>query len=275
MILNVKKMRVALLTSIVSILLYSQTSSFGQCNPIPKADFKADSICETDSMTFVNLSQNAETYLWKFGDGKISTQHSPKHFYPPELLHKGPVTLVARHSNGCADSINKPIFVYSNPSSNYSFTINQNEINFKAPYSWYKSYRWYFGNGDSASDANPNYTFSKIGKYTVCLKVIAWAANCFSETCKEVSVPSGILYTIEPKIFKIYPVPNSGSFTIEKPETKEIFTIEIFNPIGQIVANRVLIGEAITLSLDLSNGIYLVRFTNGDTSLNQRIIVSK
>jgi PKD repeat protein len=52
--------------------------------PIPVADFSVHSSNDTivpDTLTFKNLSQNASTYEWDFGDSHSSTEVNPVHIY--------------------------------------------------------------------------------------------------------------------------------------------------------------------------------------------------
>jgi PKD repeat protein len=51
---------------------------------IPIADFSVHSSNDTivpDTLTFRNLSQNASTYEWDFGDSHSSTDANPVHIY--------------------------------------------------------------------------------------------------------------------------------------------------------------------------------------------------
>jgi PKD repeat protein len=51
---------------------------------IPVADFTYHSSNDSvvpDTITFHNLSQNAETYEWNFGDSHTSTSTDPVHIY--------------------------------------------------------------------------------------------------------------------------------------------------------------------------------------------------
>jgi len=241
-------------------------------NPKAIADFSVNDICENDSATFINKSQNAQTYKWKFNDGHISNLKSPKHFYNP-WTEDPKATLVALDSNGCSDSILKAVNINSLPNSDFTFTANQNEVSFKPKHTENTYYKWFFGNGDSSLDVNSTYKYIKSGPYTVCLKVIN-AAGCFSETCKEVSVVAGV-YPIKPNGLHLYPNPNSGSFTIERSETFGIMTVEVVNQIGLIVYREELKGNLIPMNLNLPNGIYLIRVTDGENIMNQKIIVGK
>jgi PKD repeat protein len=51
---------------------------------VPVADFSIQSSNDSivpDTLTFRNLSQNASTYKWDFGDNHSSTETNPVHIY--------------------------------------------------------------------------------------------------------------------------------------------------------------------------------------------------
>jgi len=240
-----------------------------------KADFITNDVCENNPVIFINKSSpDSLNYKWKFGDGQITTSMSPMHLYNIGGISRTyNVTLVASAFYGCSDSVTMDVTINANPISDFNFTINQNKFDFKSIQSGLTSYKWYFGNGDSSSTKDIIYTYPKSGNFSVCLKTIN-ASGCVSQTCKEVSITLGISEIFKQNAFKIYPNPNSGSFTIEKTENKEILTIEIFNQIGQIVYWTELMENLNTLDLNLPRGIYLIRATNKKYMLSQRMIVS-
>ncbi len=53
--------------------------------PIPVADFNiyhsSQALSVPDTVTFKNLSQNAPTFEWDFGDHNTSTEANPVHIY--------------------------------------------------------------------------------------------------------------------------------------------------------------------------------------------------
>ena len=51
----------------------------------------------------LNLSANASTYVWDFGDGSTSTEESPLHYYQEQGEYD--VSLIATNENGCADTL--------------------------------------------------------------------------------------------------------------------------------------------------------------------------
>jgi len=72
------------------IFLFAVTGCYKN-KPVPVADFSY--IDESDSLhphtgTFRNLSQNASSYEWTFGDTHSSTETSPVHQYPDSGTYK-------------------------------------------------------------------------------------------------------------------------------------------------------------------------------------------
>jgi PKD repeat protein len=73
---------------------------------IDKTTYKVD-----DKLTFTNLSENAKSYVWDFGDGKTSTAENPTHTY----LTPGDVTIkLIATGGGGTDSISNTITVLAN-----------------------------------------------------------------------------------------------------------------------------------------------------------------
>ncbi|MEP1032176.1 PKD domain-containing protein [Ekhidna sp.] len=52
---------------------------------------------------FRNLSENASTFLWDFGDGTTSTDSDPRHAYADEGFYD--ITLIATNDFGCVDTL--------------------------------------------------------------------------------------------------------------------------------------------------------------------------
>lgn len=77
----------------------------------PQADFMAEPIGCPYSATidFRNQSLDGDSYLWQFGDGTISTEPNPEHYYP--LGDDYTVDLLAVSALGCRDSIRKTVSV--------------------------------------------------------------------------------------------------------------------------------------------------------------------
>ncbi|MBU0488729.1 MAG: PKD domain-containing protein [Bacteroidetes bacterium] len=94
----------------------------------PKAAFDKK-ITGFNKVQFVNLSKNAGSYSWSFGDGYNSSEYTPEHTY----LSKGTYSVFLAVSNieGCTDSITRLIEVES-PEAIFSanaFTPNGDGVN--------------------------------------------------------------------------------------------------------------------------------------------------
>lgn len=97
----------------------------------PTADFSITSgtFFTNLPIQFVNLSSDAVTYVWDFGDGNMSTDVHPQNTYLDEGIYY--IELVAIDEKGCTDTIVKPIgieeewYVYI-PNS---FTADNNRLN--------------------------------------------------------------------------------------------------------------------------------------------------
>ncbi|MEM6344467.1 MAG: PKD domain-containing protein [Bacteroidota bacterium] len=81
------------------------------------ADFEADLILPDSlplpnaTVAFTNLSSNASSYYWDFGDGNVSTEFNPTHIYknPGDFV----VNLVITDAGGCVDSVQLgPLVIY-------------------------------------------------------------------------------------------------------------------------------------------------------------------
>jgi gliding motility-associated-like protein len=73
----------------------------------PVADFTASEYTLNNALVeteFTNQSSGAVTYLWEFGDGGMSNETDPSHFFEAELAGGYTVMLVAYSESGCADT---------------------------------------------------------------------------------------------------------------------------------------------------------------------------
>lgn len=243
--------------------------------PQSKAAFTTTDVCESESAVFINKSQDATSYVWKFGDGLKSNVESPRHLYTIGGVSRTfNVTLVAFVSDGCSDSVVNAITVNSNPISDFSYTTNNNSVDFKATQLGNTFYKWKFGNGDSAISSSNNYTYaySKLsGNYTACLQVVN-TANCSSITCEDILITVGIRNLLN-QGFKLYPNPNTGNFTIEIENPGKHVSIEVYSLIGELVGRLDRVGKVTLVDLNVESGIYLVKVKNGGVVWNKKVSI--
>lgn len=78
-----------------------------QSTDIPTASFTTDNSYLT--ALFTNTSGNAESYMWKFGDGSTSTEASPMHLFSGE----GTYTVMLKAVNSCtSDSVESDVVIH-------------------------------------------------------------------------------------------------------------------------------------------------------------------
>lgn len=100
-------------------------------NPTAGFTFAPNLISVSDpTVQFTNNSQNANSYVWSFGEGTISTETSPSFTYA-QTEASYTVTLIAAAANGCLDSVKRIVvigegLIYYVPNS---FTPNQDGYN--------------------------------------------------------------------------------------------------------------------------------------------------
>lgn len=150
----------------------------------PKAAYTGapTGICEgqkvkfTDNSTFT--TNPIKSWSWNFGDGKQSSQPSPENTYSTSGTYA--VSLIVEDTKGCKDVLNQTnyISVGKAPTAQFFSDISGGCItpltvkftdNSQTSTGRTYSYRWYFGDGDSSTQQNPQHTYKASGKYDVTL----------------------------------------------------------------------------------------------------------
>ena len=134
------------------------------------------------SVQFTDLSQNATSRTWNFGDSNNSTQKSPVHTYLAAGNYT--VTLTVSNANG-TDSKTTTISVKAvlqNPVASFSASPITGNAPLKVTFSdkstgTPSNWKWSFGDGTTSTAKNPTHTYSGAGKYTVGLTVSNAAGN--------------------------------------------------------------------------------------------------
>lgn len=150
----------------------------------PVANFYASAtiVCPGYSLYFKNISSSANSYIWDFGDGDISTQASPSYSYSDTGYHT--VKLIAKNQYGCQSVKSDSAYIYVRPPAIPVFSVNakhgcstSQEFIFTNNSKNASSYIWNFGDGVTSSSVSPTHYFSNPGTYTVKLYATA-ATGC-------------------------------------------------------------------------------------------------
>ncbi len=168
-------------------------------NDIPRAYFTSDAVpqCSPVNVNFFNGSENAVSYIWKFGDGDsmITTDASHQFINHTNSVEYYNTTLTAFSINGCRHTSNEYVTVYPNPKA--AITVMPEEacdpadVLFSATPGGY-SYFWEFGEGSSETGGyNTVHNFVNNTAYdtTYHIRLITTSFfNCFDTTFARVLV---------------------------------------------------------------------------------------
>jgi len=149
-------------------------------HPAPNAGFTLSQVqgCAPLEIKTSNLSANAFSFTWDFGDGSpLSNELNPAHRFTGEGTYF--VRLTVRGLGSCIDSFEYPLPVQvsndllvdftSNPPSPVEIAGPDAEIRFVNKSIGAISYQWDFGNGLFSEQKDPIHLYSNPGKYIVTL----------------------------------------------------------------------------------------------------------
>ncbi|MFY9311609.1 MAG: PKD domain-containing protein [Bacteroidia bacterium] len=142
----------------------------------PQADFSSSSssTCSPALVNFTDLSLNAVSWLWDFGDGSTSVNQNPGHVY--NIPGPYTVSLITTNVFGCSDTLVKTNYIQV-PGSHASFAISASQACAESPVAFTDqsinaiSWSWNFGDGNTSTQKNPGNTYLNPGQYTVSLLV--------------------------------------------------------------------------------------------------------
>ena len=150
-------------------------------NPLPViAGFTANPTSGVAPLfvSFSNLSTDASSYSWDFGDGNTSTASNPANTYSNAGNYA--VSLTATGAGGTNSLVRTNYIVVTNPPPSVivDFTANSTSgvaplsVSFTNLSSGATDYSWNFGDGNTGTAANPINTYTNPGSYTVSLTAI-------------------------------------------------------------------------------------------------------
>jgi PKD repeat protein len=141
-------------------------------DPFPIAQFTASSthVCMGDSIQFFDLSLDADSVYWSFGDGEFVTQLNPFHVFDMPGAYDVALTAIDSAS-GLDSTLVLPAFVtvWGNVSSGFESEINGGEVQFTNSSIQASNYFWSFGDDATSEESAPEHTYSADGTYTVML----------------------------------------------------------------------------------------------------------
>jgi len=153
--------------------------------------------CHSTSFTFSAIlapGQDSSTFSfsWNYGDGKTGNKKTVHHTFADTGHY--PVRLITNDNQGCIDTVVQVIPV-DNKALLALFTASQNliicppqtisfidtSVSYGSPI---VSWEWYFSDGSTSSDENPQKIFNYPGNYNVALAIVS-AAGCTDSIMKK------------------------------------------------------------------------------------------
>jgi PKD repeat protein len=148
-------------------------SSIVNLNTPPHSDYRANGAdaCPPSKVSFINnSSDNVRKFYWWFPGGTpdTSTQKNPTIQYNRIGVYD--VRLIVENGYGRDTSLRKA-YVRINDIPKVNFTVNKNglAVSFLNTTTSATSYLWKFGNGDTSTQASPQYTYRFAGTYIATL----------------------------------------------------------------------------------------------------------
>lgn len=226
--------------------------------PIPSFTSSANNL----TVNFVNPTQDAISYLWKFGDGTTSVLQSPQHTYGTAGIYN--VKLYATNSCG-TDSFAVLTNVTCNiPQSFFTSIANSLTVNFSNQSQNAMFYLWNFGDGDTTSVFNPQHIFDTTGTYLVTLYAYN---NCgFDSVVISTPVVNGIDEHNMSQL-QVYPNPAKNKLYVnfnENPSNQsQSVSIQLIDISGKIIySDKCQTHGVFTLPLkNISSGMYMLEIS--------------
>ena len=267
-------------------------------NPMYYSDTISSNLsCPGDTIKFYASPAGAGTYIWDFGDGTTSSETTEgiddsgylsdiaKHSY----AKTGSYIVSFKFTNKCGNSFDKlfPVLISNNiPVSGDFWWDGVTNINESIEFNAYggKGYKWDFGDETplvitSSSDTPVFHSYKSKGIYTISVTITNSCGNAVTYN-KDITIGvEGIQdNTVQKDLFKIYPNPNNGTFSIEFETTnREILNLEISNLCGQIIYSKQFNknsnnNEEIQLP-EKAKGLYFVKMQTKDNTTVKKLII--
>ena len=147
---------------------------------IPSVNFNAvySGNCFPITATFTDLSVNAVSWYWRFGNGDTSTAQHPVYVYTVNPVNQ--VSLFITDVNGCSSIA----YQTSIKAINANFTAQSDSgcvpftANFTSDSAMISSWQWDFGDGNTSTLQSPSHIYSNPGSYDVTLIISSNQYQC-------------------------------------------------------------------------------------------------
>jgi len=262
----------------------------------PTPSFTAADVCSGEDVIFVNntsWTQGEISYKWDFGDGTTTTNSDPSKKYITSVTLTPKVTLYAYINGGCADSITQEITINEAPRTcdfvakpDYAygfFGINVEPMNSNGVVGGQNNvdYTWVFEGGGNFKTKDVNaaqsYNFAQDGTYEVTMRATMRQTGCMCSVTKSVVMNRADVNQIQSIGVKVYPNPtNSFVNVITSSEFGSNVNIQVTTISGQVIKSMNTQSGLTQINVsNFSDGVYLVKVSNGQKVVTEKISVQK
>ncbi len=250
----------------------------------PLANFATEDPAGCVPFTVVFNDQSAgnpTSWQWSFpgGNPASSIEQNPTVTYATPGLYSVTLKVVNVYGSNTKTQDNF-IQALGVPVAAFTTAMSQNTVSFTNQSQNATSYSWNFGDGSGGLVAEPTHTFALPGTYTVELT----ATNiCGASTLQQtiVVVTTGTVELDWLQSFRLFPNPNTGSFTLEMVgEPQDDLTFTLFNSLGQQVRREVADFKIGTLNRvfdyqDLPAAVYALQIQGGTKTVFVKVVVAR
>ena len=165
------------------------------------------------------------------------------------------------------------------PSPGFAWISNLLAVDFTAQGGNYSTWEWEFGDGNTASTANPQHTYAQEGTYAVCLTVTD-ANGCAGTYCDSVAIVSTSQPEARAMGLRLWPNPARDLVYLETEQlTGASLHIQLRDILGKAVREfpgRYPVGDKVSISVaGLQPGIYFVEVREGGMTWVGKVIVEQ
>lgn len=152
-----------------------------------RAGFRVDNVCVPDTITVVDTSRGALTYLWVSSDGQTSTDPVPAFVYNTSGAYS--ITQYIYNPNSCnlVDSTTRSFQAVAPPSAGFFYNPNPSQENTPTRFTSTASedvvsWLWDFGDGNTSTQRDPLHQYTSPGINNVC-QTVTNQAGCVDSVC--------------------------------------------------------------------------------------------